>query len=176
VQSLIRDYEGRLLHVYCMIGRKCAQLPPNQMAAILEANIHYQDLAMSMCYSRHHYCHLQWIGAHGTTPHPIHCFACLRNAAIADALANYSATKIPHSKHSTITKVQITAPISIWNLLRGQATNWFMKVIEWAIRTQMLGNKLVSQSAPIYKVKGTHWTSSHYDQDRLSVIHQSTIW
>jgi hypothetical protein len=159
-----------------MIGRKCTQLCPNHTAAILEANIHHHDLVVSMCSSRHRYCHLQLIGAHGTTPHPILSFACLQKVAIVDALANHSATKIPHSKHCTITKVQITAPASIWNLLRGQATNWFTKVIEWAIQTQMLGNKLVSQSAPIYKVKGTHRTSSHDDQDRLSVIHEATIW
>ncbi len=49
-------------------------------------------------------------------------------------------------------------------LLRGQATNWFMNVIERAIRTNMLGNKLVSQTGPICKVKGIHKTSGHEDQ------------
>jgi hypothetical protein len=66
---------------------------------------------------------MQLIGAHGTTPHPIQSFAFLQEVAIADALANHSATKIPHSKHCTGTKVQITAPESIKNLLKGQATN-----------------------------------------------------
>jgi hypothetical protein len=47
-----------------------------------------------------------------------------------------------------------------------QATNWFMNVIEWAIQTKTLGNKLVSQTGPIWKVKGTHRTSGHDDQDR----------
>ncbi len=164
MQSLIHDHEGRLLHVHCMIRRKCAQLPPNQTAASFEAIIHHHDLVVSMCYSRHHYCHLQLIGAHGTTPHPIQSFACLQKAAIADALANHSATKIPHSKNCAITKIQITAQVSIWNLLRGQATDWFMNVIEWAIRTKMLGNKLVSQTGPICKVKGTHRTCGHDDQ------------
>jgi hypothetical protein len=97
---------------------------------------------------------LQLIGAHGTTPHPIQSFACLQEAAIADALANYSATKIPHSKYCTVTKVQITAPVSIKNLLRGQATNSIMNVTEWAIQIKTLGNKLVSQTGPICKVKG----------------------
>jgi hypothetical protein len=118
-----------------------------------------------MCYSRHHYCHLQLIGAHGTTPHPIQSFGCLQEAAIADALANDSATKIPHSKYCIVTKVQITAPVSIKNLLRGQATNSIMNVIEWEIQIKMLGNKLVSQTGI---VKGTHRTSSHDDQDQLS--------
>ncbi len=176
VQSLIRDHEGRLLHVHCMTPRKCAQPPPNHTAAILEPNIQHHDLVVSMCYSRHHYCHLQLIGAHGTTPHPIQCFACLRKAAIADALANHSATKIPHSKHCTITEIQTTAPVSIWNLLRGQATNWFMNVIEWAIQTKTVGNKLVSPNRPIWKAKGTHRTSHHADQDSLSVIHECAIW
>jgi hypothetical protein len=52
-------------------------------------------------------------------------------------------------------------------LLRGQANNSFMNVIEWTIPTKMLGNKLVSQTGPICKVKGTHRTSGHDDQDRL---------
>jgi len=52
-QSLIHDHEGRLLHVHCMILRKCPQLPANQMAAIFEANIHHHALVVSMCYSRH---------------------------------------------------------------------------------------------------------------------------
>jgi hypothetical protein len=43
--------------------------------------------------------------------------------AIVDALANDFATKIPHSKYCTVTKVQITAPVSIGDLLRGDATN-----------------------------------------------------
>jgi hypothetical protein len=140
-----------------MIWRKCAQLPPNQTAAIVEANIHHHALIVSMCYSRHHYCHLQLIGVHGTTPHPIQSFGSLQEAPIADALANYSATK-----------VQITAPVSIKKILRGQATNSIMNVIEWAIQIKMLGNKLVSQTGPICKVKGTHRTSSHDDQDCLS--------
>ncbi len=154
--------------MHCMIRRKFAQVPPNQMAAILEANIHHHALVASMCYSMHHYCHLHLIGAHGTTPHPIQSFGCLQEVAIADALANYSATKIPHSKYCTVTKVQITAPVSIKNLLRGQATNSIMNIIEWAIQIKTLGNKLVSQTGPICKVKGTHRTSSHDDQDRLS--------
>jgi hypothetical protein len=82
------------------------------MAAIVEANIRHHDLAVSMCYSRHNYCHLQLIEAHGTTPHPIQS-SFLQKVAIADALANHSATKIPHSKQCTTTKVQITAPVSI---------------------------------------------------------------
>jgi hypothetical protein len=117
-----------------MIVRKCAQLPANQMGAIFEANICHHGLVVSMCYSRHHYCHLQLIGAHGTTPHPIQAFGCLQEAAIADALANHSATKIPHSKYCTVTKAQITAPVSIKKLLRGQATNSIMNVREWAIQ------------------------------------------
>jgi hypothetical protein len=44
-----------------------------------------------------------------------------------------------------------------------------MNVIEWAIQTQMLGNKLVSQTGPICKVKGTHRINGHDDQDRLSI-------
>jgi len=103
--------------------RKCVQLPPNQLAAILQANIHHHDLFVSMCPSRHHHCHLQLIGAHGTRPHPFQYFACLHEVAITDALANDSATKIPHSKYCTVTKVQITAPVSIGDLLRGDATN-----------------------------------------------------
>jgi len=39
----------------------------------------------------------------------------------------------------------------------------------------MLGNKLVSQTGPICKVKGTHRTRGHIDEDRLSVIHESRI-
>jgi len=66
---------------------------------------------------------LQLIGTHETTPHPIQSFGCLQEAAIADALANHSATKIPHSKHCTVTKVQITAPVNIKNLPKGLATN-----------------------------------------------------
>jgi hypothetical protein len=93
-----------------------------------------------MCYATHHYCHLQLLGAHGTTPHPILSFGCFQGVAIADALANHSATKIPHSKHCTVTKVQITAPVSIKNLLRGQATNSIMNIIEWAIQIKTLGN------------------------------------
>jgi hypothetical protein len=53
--------------------------------------------------------------------------------AIADVSANDSAIKIPHSKYYTITKVQIIALESIGDLLRGDATNWFRDVIEWAI-------------------------------------------
>jgi hypothetical protein len=34
---------------------------------------------------------------------------CRQKAAIADALANHSATKIPHLKHCAITEIQITA-------------------------------------------------------------------
>jgi hypothetical protein len=150
-----------------MILRKCAQLPPNQMAAIFEANIRHHGVVVSMCYSRHHFCPLQLIGAHGTTPHAIQSFACLQEVTIADALAIHSATNIPHSKHCTVTEVQITAPVSIKNLLRGQAINSFMNIIEWAIQIKMLGNKLLSQTGPICKVKGTHRTSSHDDQDRL---------
>jgi len=76
---------------------------------------------------------LQLIGARGKTPHPIQSIGCLQEAAIADALANHSATKIPHSKYCTITKAQITAPMSIRKLLRGQATNSIVKIIERAI-------------------------------------------
>ncbi len=126
--------------MHYMIWRKCAQLPLNQLAAILEANIHHHDLVVSMCSTTHHYCHLQLLGAHGTTPHPILSFGCFQGVAIADALANNSATKIPHSKHFTVTKVQITAPVSIINLLRGQATNSIMSVIEWAIQIKTVGN------------------------------------
>jgi hypothetical protein len=43
-----------------------------------------------------------------------------------------------------------------------------MNIIEWAIETKMLGNKLVPQTGPICKVKGTHRTSGHDDQDGLS--------
>jgi hypothetical protein len=111
---------------------------------------------------------LQLIGAHGTTPHPIQSFGSLQEAAIADALANYSATKIPHSKYCTVSEVQITAPVSIKNLLRGQATISIMNLIEWAIQMKTLGNKLVSQTGPICKVKGTHRTSSHDDPECLS--------
>jgi hypothetical protein len=73
------------------------------------------------------------IGAHGTTPHPIQTFGCLQEAAIADELANHSATKITHSKYCTVTFVQITAPMRIKKLLRGQATNSITKIIERAI-------------------------------------------
>jgi hypothetical protein len=96
-----------------MIQKKCAQLPPNQTAAIFEANIHHHALVVSMCSSTHQYSHLQLIGAHETTPHPIQFFDCLQKVAIADALANHSATKIPHSKHCTVTKDQIIAPVNI---------------------------------------------------------------
>jgi hypothetical protein len=37
------------------------------------------------------------------------------------------------------------------------------------IQTKTPGSKLVSQTGPICKVKGTHRTSSHDDQDRLSL-------
>jgi hypothetical protein len=60
--------------------------------------------------TRHCNCHLQLIGAHETTPHPIQSFAFLQMAAIADAPANHSATK---SKYRTVTEIQITAPVSI---------------------------------------------------------------
>jgi hypothetical protein len=136
-----------------MIWTKRVQLPPNQTAAIVEANIHDHALVVSMCYSRHRYCHLQLIAAHGTTPHPIQSFGSLQEAAIADALANHSATKIPHSKYCTVTKVQITTPVSIKNLLRGQVTNSIMKVIERAIQIKTLGNKLVSRTGPICKMR-----------------------
>jgi len=36
-----------------------------------------------------------------------------------------------------------------------------------AIWTKTLGNKLISHSGPVWKVKGTHRTSSHDDQDGL---------
>jgi hypothetical protein len=72
-----------------MILKKRAQVPPNQVAAIFQANIHHHALVVSMYYSRHHQCHLQLIGAHGTTPHPIQTFGCHQEAAIADALANH---------------------------------------------------------------------------------------
>jgi hypothetical protein len=96
-----------------MIWKKHAQLPPNQTAAILQANIRHYCLVVSMYYSRHHQCNQHQIGAHETTAHPIQSFAHLQEAAIADVLANHSATKIPHSEHGTVTKVQITAPVSI---------------------------------------------------------------
>jgi len=76
---------------------------------------------------------LQLIGAHGKTPHPIQSIGYLQEAAIAGALANHSATKFPHSKYSTITEAQITAPMSIIKLLQGQATNSIMKMILRAI-------------------------------------------
>jgi hypothetical protein len=101
-----------------MIQRKYAQIPPNQMATILEANKHHHALVASMYYSRHH---LQLIAAHGTTPHPIQCFACLQEEAIADALANHSATKIQHSRNCTTTNVQTTS--AAFGIYRAQATN-----------------------------------------------------
>jgi len=76
---------------------------------------------------------LQLIGAHGTRPHPFQHFACLHEVAIADVSANDSTIKIPHSKYCTITKVQITAPESIGDLLRGDATNWFRDVIGFRV-------------------------------------------
>ncbi len=147
----MHDLEGGfLIHVHCMKLRKCAQLPPNQLVAILQANIHYHDLVVSLCPSRHdpsrhHHCHLQLIGAHETRPHPFQHFAYLHEVAIADVPANESAIKFPHSKYCTVTKVQIIAPESIEDFLRGDSTNWFTDIIEWAIWTKTLGNKLVSQ-------------------------------
>jgi hypothetical protein len=90
--------------------RKCAQLPTNQLVAILQANIHHHDLVVSLCPSRHdpskhHHCHLQLIGAHETRPHPFQHFACLHEVATANVPANDSAIKIPHSKYCTVTKV-----------------------------------------------------------------------
>jgi hypothetical protein len=96
-----------------MIQRKCAQLPPNQTAAILEANMRHHNLVVTMSYTRHHSCRLQKIAAHERTPHSIQSFACLQKAAIADELANHSATKTTASKKHTVTKVRITAPVSI---------------------------------------------------------------
>jgi hypothetical protein len=58
--------------------------------------------------------------------------------------------------------------VSIQNLLRGQVTNSIMNVIEWPIQIKTLRKKLLSQIRPIRKVKGTHRTSSHDDQDHLS--------
>jgi len=52
-------------------------------------------------------------------------------------------------------------------VLRAQATSWFMNITDWATRTKTLGNKLVPQTEPICKVKGTHRTSVHDDQDGL---------
>jgi hypothetical protein len=145
-----------------MIGKKCALRSPNQTAAIVAANIRHHDLVVSMCSSRHHYCPLQLFGAHGTTPHPIQSFACLQKAAIADALAIHSATNIPHSKDCTVTEVQITAPVILKNLLN---------VIEWASESKTLGMEVVTQNGAICKVKGTHRTSCHDDQDLLSSLY-----
>jgi hypothetical protein len=117
---------------------KMRTAPLNQLAAILQASIPHHDLVVSMSPSRYQHCHLQLIGAHGTRPHPFQYFARLHEVAIADALANDSATKIPHSKYCTVTKVQITAPVSIGDLLRGDATNWFMNVIEWLFEPKHL--------------------------------------
>jgi hypothetical protein len=76
---------------------------------------------------------LQLIGAHETRPHPSQHFAYLHEVAIADVPANESAIKFPHSKYCTVTKVQIIAPKNIGDFLRGDATNWFTDIIEWAI-------------------------------------------
>ncbi len=157
--------------MHCTIQRKRAQHSPNQTAAIFQANIRHHGLVASMCYSRHHCCPSKLIGAHGTTQRPIQYFACLQEAAIADALAIHSATKFPHSKYCTVTKVQTTAPVSILNLLRGQVTNSIMNVIEWAIQIKTLENKLLPQIRPIRKVKGTHRTSSHDDRHHLSWLY-----
>jgi hypothetical protein len=96
-----------------MILKKCARLPPNHAAAIFQANIHHHALVVSMLFSRHHLYDLQMIGAREKKPHPIQSIGWLQEAAIADALANHTANKIPHSKSCAITKIKIEGQVSI---------------------------------------------------------------